>query len=178
VDVNADGKTEAFTITWPQGLTRTYFLHLELRDSSGTLITDNLYWLSTVPESPSKTGYAKEGGFTVNRDSWADLTGLRELPEVAVDATAGSRGEGSERVVEVTLGNPSKDLAFAVRLAVHKGTDGGEVAPCYWNDNLVSVLPGTTRTALAVFNESELEGKAPVVKIEGWNVPAQVLDAN
>lgn len=178
VDVNADGKTEAFTITWPSGLSKTYFLHLELRDGAGALITDNLYWLSTVPESPSKPGYAKGGGFTVNRDSWADLTGLRELPEVAVDATAGSRGEGSERVVEVTLGNPSTDLAFAVRLGVHKGAGGEEVAPCYWNDNLVSVLPGTTRTVMAVFNESDLEGKAPAVKIEGWNVPAQVLEAN
>ncbi len=178
VDVISDGKTEAFKLEWPRGLTRTYFLHLELRDSSDALVSDNLYWLSSVPETPSKPAYTPQGGFAVNRDSWADLTGLRELPRVGLEAKAASDARDGERTIDVSLRNPSKTVAFAVRLAVHKGRDGEEVAPCYWTENYASLLPGAARTVQAVFDESELDGHEPVVRIEGWNVPLQELDAN
>ncbi|HQE82491.1 MAG TPA: hypothetical protein PLM14_05785 [Candidatus Hydrogenedentes bacterium] len=177
VDVITDGKTEAFTIAWPEGLSKTHFVYLELRDDSGRMVTDNLYWLSTVPETPSKLSHGEHERFSMSRDSWADMTGLRKLPRVALEAKASSSTKDGERVIDVTLRNPSEALAFAIRLSVRKGPGGEEAAPCYWDENLVSMLPGTERTVKAVLNESELGGSAPIVRLEGWNVPVQELDA-
>ena len=172
VSVGPDGKTQAFVLQWPNGLSKTYFLVLTLEDSAGKPVTDNLYWLSTVPDIP---GEMKESwlDFQINAKSVADLTDLRSLPEVAVTATMKTGRQGDETVATVTVENPTDQLAFFVNLGVMKGTDGFEVAPCYWEDNDFSLLPGQTRTVKAVFATEDLEGSTPVLRVDGWNVTAK-----
>jgi len=172
VSVGPDGKTQAFVLQWPNGLSKTYFLVLTLEDSAGKLVTDNLYWLSTVPDIP---GEMKESwlDFQINAKSVADLTGLRSLPQVAVTATMEIGRQGDETVATVTVEIPTDRLAFFVNLGVTKGTDGFEVAPCYWEDNDFSLLPGQTRTVKAVFATEDLEGSTPALRVDGWNVTAK-----
>jgi exo-1,4-beta-D-glucosaminidase len=50
LDVPADVSTEAFTIPAISGLSTTYFIRLQLKDSSGNLVSNNLYWYSTQPD--------------------------------------------------------------------------------------------------------------------------------
>ena len=78
--------------------------------------------------------------------------------------------EGDETIVNVTLENPTNQLAFFVHLAVKQGIDGLEVAPTFWEDNYLSVMPGRKRTVTGRFYTSDLAGTDPVVVVDGWNV--------
>jgi len=170
VDVSSDGKTNAFAIDWPEGLTKLHFLSLKLEDSSGKRVDDNLYWLSTVPDIPGKQGYSREREFFVNPESVADYTDLRKLPTVKLDVTCGIEKKGEENVAQVKVKNPTGNLAFFVRLAMTKGQGGNEVAPTFWDENCFSLLPGEEKTVMATFAIEDLEGASPVLRVGGWNV--------
>ena len=67
------------------------------------------------------------------------------------------------------LENPSKSLAFFVRLKVNKGKNGEEILPVLWQDNYVSLLPGEKREITATYRASELGTAKPSVEVSGWN---------
>jgi len=167
VEVGPDGKTEAFKMEWPDNLTRTYFLHLELHDSKGELITDNLYWLSTKPDRPGKKFY---GVLPLQPTSYPDLSMLRGLDKVKLDSGCWLGQEGEDMIAEVTLRNPSDDVAFYVMLGALKGEAGLQVAPSYWSENHFSILPEKEITVTVRFAKSYLEGKDLVIAIDGWNI--------
>ena len=78
--------------------------------------------------------------------------------------------KAGESITHVTLENPSKALAFFVRLKVNKGEKGEEILPVLWQDNYVSLLPGEKREITATYRESDLGGANPSVEVSGWNV--------
>ncbi|MBI5093502.1 MAG: hypothetical protein HZB26_13805 [Candidatus Hydrogenedentes bacterium] len=171
VKVGADGKTKAFTIRWPKGLTKTHFLSLKLTDRAGKEVSNNLYWLSTIPDVP---GTEEEGHgetrYAIHPKSTADFTDLANLPKVKLEVSAKFEDKGAERVARVTVTNPSKGLAFQVHLALTKGAGGPEVTPAFWSENYVSLLPGESRTIQGAVYVRDLDGAAPAVKVDGWNV--------
>ena len=71
--------------------------------------------------------------------SYADFTALSQLPKVKLKVTDRSERKGEEEVTHVTLENPSKSLAFFVRLKVDKGAKGEEILPVVWEDNYISL---------------------------------------
>ena len=73
-------------------------------------------------------------------------------------------------MTRVTLDNPSKSLAFFVRLKVTRGTGGEEVLPVVWQDNYVSLLPGERREITATYRTRNLGNAKPEVEAQGWNV--------
>jgi len=70
----------------------------------------------------------------------------------------------------VVLQNPSKSLAFFIRLKVDKGAKGEEILPVVWEDNYISLLPGEKREVTATYRAAELGTSKPAVEIIGWNV--------
>src|SRR6185369_13620045 len=50
LSVPANASTQAFTIPTISGLSTTYFIRLQLRNSSNQLVSNNLYWYSTTPD--------------------------------------------------------------------------------------------------------------------------------
>ena len=70
----------------------------------------------------------------------------------------------------MTIENPSKSLAFFVRLKVNKGVKGEEILPVVWEDNYISLLPGEKREITATYRTSELGTAKPAVEVTGWNV--------
>ncbi len=169
VDVSADGKTKAFTIEWPKRLSKTHFLRLTLENATGSRVSDNLYWLSTVPDAPGKM-VDDWRNFAINAKSVADLTGLRSLPRVALNASCAIEQKGDETIATATVENPTNHLAFFINLGITKGADGFEVAPCYWEDNDLSLLRGESRIIKAVFATADLEGAKPMLRVGGWNI--------
>jgi exo-1,4-beta-D-glucosaminidase len=65
--------------------------------------------------------------------------------------------------------NPTKNLAFFVRLKVDKGKAGEEILPVLWQDNYISLLPGEKREISASYRASDSGGAAPYVEVKGWN---------
>ncbi len=82
-------------------------------------------------------------------------------------------GNSEEAITHVIVENPSKSLAFFVRLKVNKGKGGDEILPVLWQDNYISLLPGEKRELTATYRAQELGTAHPSVEISGWNVASQ-----
>jgi exo-1,4-beta-D-glucosaminidase len=166
-DAAADSTTKIFTLPDVQGLSPTYFLVLRLQDASGKLVGSNFYWLSTKPEV---IDWAKSNWWMTPTAQYADYTALSQLPKVKLRVADHTESKGGENVTHVTIENPSKSLAFFVRLKVDKGAKGEEVLPVVWEDNYISLLPGEKREVTATYRAAELGTAKPTVEVTGWNV--------
>jgi exo-1,4-beta-D-glucosaminidase len=166
VDVPADGVVKVVSLPEISDLSPTYFVVLKVSDSTGKLLGSNLYWLSTKPET---IDWAKSTWFNTPTQSYADFTALSELPKVKLKVTDQSNREGEQEITHVTLENPSKSLAFFIRLKLKKGAAGPEILPVLWQDNYISLLPGEKRELMAKYRASELGGERPVIEVRGWN---------
>src|SRR6266849_3495874 len=170
LDAAADSTNKVLTLPDIDSLSPTYFLVLRLEDGSGMLVGSNFYWLSTKPET---LDWEKSNWYTTPTTSYADYTALAQLPKVKLKIADRTERKGEEAITHVTMENPSKNLAFFVRLKVDKGKGGEEVLPVLWQDNYFSLLPGERREATATYRAQELGTAQPAVEISGWNVAAQ-----
>jgi exo-1,4-beta-D-glucosaminidase len=184
VEVGPDSSTRVFTLPETEGLSSTYFLNLTL-ESSGSLVSRNFYWLSTQPETLD-WGRSRDEPDDPHHSTWtptksfADYTALNTLPPVDLEVMAQSQRGESQSSTTVALRNPSRTLAFGIRLKIerawtgccvnrHGPTDEG-VLPILWQDNYFSLLPGESRQVSASYNTKDLGQSAPIVEVEGWNV--------
>jgi exo-1,4-beta-D-glucosaminidase len=55
------------------------------------------------------------------------------------------------------------------------GVGGDEVLPVTYDDNYVTLFPHESRTVTAKMDASQLNGKKPGLRVEGYNVLKQVL---
>ena len=167
VDAGADSTAKIFTLPDVSGLSNTYFLVLRLEDSTGKLVGSNFYWLSTKPET---LDWAKTTWWMTPTASYADFTAMSQLPKVKLKVAERTERKGEEAITHVTVENPSKSLAFFVRLKVDKGVKGEEILPVVWEDNYISLLPGEKRELTATYHAGELGVAKPAVEVTGWNV--------
>ncbi len=167
VDAAADSTAKIFTLPDVSGLSNAYFLVLRLQDSTGKLVGSNFYWLSTKPET---LDWAKTTWWMTPTASYADYSSISELPKVKLKISERTERKGEDAITHVTLDNPSKSLAFFVRLKVDKGAKGDEILPVIWEDNYISLLPGEKREITATYRTSELGAAKPSVEVKGWNV--------
>ena len=167
VDAAADSTSKVLTLPDIDGLSSTYFLVLRLEDSAGKLVGSNFYWLSTKPET---LDWEKSNWYTTPTSSYADYAALGQLPKVRLNVAHHTERKGEDAITHVTLENPSKSLAFFVRLKVSKGKGGEEILPVLWQDNYISLLPGEKREVTATYRTQELGAAQPVVEVSGWNL--------
>jgi len=167
IDVPADGVVKVITLPDTADLSPTYFVLLQIQDADGKQVGSNFYWLSTKPET---IDWAKSNWYTTPTLQYADFTALSQLPKVKLNVSDHSEKQGENEVTQVTLENPSKSLAFFVRLKVDKGKGGEEILPVLWQDNYVSLLPGEKREITATYRASELGTAKPYVEVSGSNV--------
>jgi len=167
LDAPADSTAKIFALPEIKNLSSTYFLVLRLTDSAGKLVGSNFYWLSTKPEI---IDWAKSNWWMTPTESYADFTGLSQLPKVTLKVTDRSTRQGDESTTTVTIENSSKTLAFFVHLKVEKGDHGVEILPVIWEDNYISLMPGEKREISATYHSSELGNEKPKVEVSGWNV--------
>ena len=113
LDAAADSTAKVFEIPQIEGLSPAYFLDLRVTDSSGKLVGSNFYWLSTKPET---LDWAKSNWYTTPTESYADYTSLAQLPKVRLNVSSRSERKGENGVTRVVVENPSKTVAFFVRL--------------------------------------------------------------
>jgi exo-1,4-beta-D-glucosaminidase len=167
INASADSTSKIFALPDIQGLSPTYFLRLTVQDSAGKVVGSNFYWLSTSPET---LDWEKSNWYTTPTATYADFTALKQLPKVKLNLTTSSERKGNEGVTLVAIENPSKNLAFFVRLKVDKGRGGEEILPVLWQDNYLSLMPGEKRRITATYRVRDLGGKNPAIEVSGWNV--------
>jgi exo-1,4-beta-D-glucosaminidase len=173
VSAPANASTQVLTIPAAAGLSTTYFIRLQLRDSSGALVSNNLYWYSTTPDVLS--GHASWYRTTVK--SYANFTGLNALASNPnVTAAASRTTSAGQETVNITLNNTSAtNIAFFVRPEITAGNGGNEVLPVTYSDNYVSLWPGESTTIAGTYQTADLGGQAPYVRVRGYNVPTSSI---
>jgi exo-1,4-beta-D-glucosaminidase len=169
IDLTADAATKAFDLPKPANLSTTYFLKLKLLDASGTLVSDNFYWLSTKPDTLDWK-HKKDTVYTPQKD-FADLTGLNSLPKVKLEVAAQSIQSGDSAMIHLRVKNPSGSVAFSIHVRAAKGPNGDDLVPILWSDNYFSLLPGEEKSITASFALSDLSGAQPSLTIEAYNSP-------
>jgi exo-1,4-beta-D-glucosaminidase len=167
LDASADSTMKVFALPELQGLSGVYFVALRLTDANGKLVGSNFYWLSTKPET---LDWAKSNWWMTPTDSFADYTALVQLPKVKLKVTVRTERKGGDSITHVTVENPSKSLAFFVRLKAQKGPKGDEILPVVWEDNYISLLPGEKREVSATYRAIDLGAEKPEVRVSGWNL--------
>ncbi len=126
-------------------------VELTLTDSTGNVVSNNIYW-------ESRTN--------------ADLTRLGNLPNQTLVLSATSHRSAAGSFVAVKMTNRGVTPALLAKLTLLDSA-GNRVLPAYYDDNYVSLLPGESRTIQATCPA----GSSPCTRValRGWNVaPASV----
>ena len=130
---------------------KLHFIKLQLRDQAGKLLSDNFYW---------------RGAF--NREN--NLQALATLPTVKLEAAAKRADAGGKCLLEVTLRNPSGNIALMAHLQLRRQSTGQRVLPVFCSDNYVSLIPGESKSITVEANSTDLKGDQPLLTLDGWNV--------
>lgn len=175
IDVRPDGKTLAFAIPEPEGWSKVHFLRLVLRDGENREIDRNVYWLSTTPDIPGRSGYGEDGIFRAEPRSSADFTPLNSLPPAQVTAEAKVTRNADELTVETLLRNDTEHLAFLAWMDIVPAPGQAALAPVYWSENCITLFPGESRKLTARMPAAISVEQTPSLRLRGWNVPETVV---
>jgi beta-mannosidase len=151
----ASGALELRMLPTPPGLSAVHFVKLELLDSMGRVVSDNFYWKETTLD---------------------DLTALDTIPNVELEGRIIRRSARGSCLLDVTLSNPTQNVAVMAHLQLRKQRTNQRVLPVFYSENYVSLLPGESRTITIEAASGELGGALPLVVVEGWNVTAKAMD--
>ena len=171
-DINLEGNGARQLAMLPalDGLSRTYFIELELASAVGKSISRNVYWLSTQTD---ELDWAHSNWYLTPLTRYADLTPLQSLATATSQVQATMRHEGAEDIASVTLTVPpsSNVVALFQHVSIKRAAGGELMLPILWSDNDVTLWPGESLTLTA--HLATLGAEAPVVEVSGWNVPTQ-----
>lgn len=159
VDVAADGVTTAFVFPEIPEASNTTLLRLVLANGDRT-ISQNVYWLSSTEDVLED----ENDWYTTPTRSYADMTGLNELPPVALKVDA--QFDPAQGHATIHLQNPGDTPAFFVRVEILDGPAGSEILPVIYSDNYISVFAGETATIEASFAPQD----AAHLRVRGHNV--------
>jgi hypothetical protein len=148
----SDVATDLGPIDFPASVSPVHFIKLDLRDSSGRLISTNFYWRAE-PGDPD------------------DLTALNQLPMVKLTANVEMPKEniGGQRRLRVLLHNPTQSIALMAHVQMRRKSSQ-RVLPVFYSDNYVSLVPGETKAIEVEAAASEFKGEASLIVVDGWNV--------
>jgi exo-1,4-beta-D-glucosaminidase len=170
--VSGNSTREAMKLPDVKGLSRVYFIELDLASADGHPVSRNVYWLSTQSD---ELDWERSNWYLTPLKKYADLTALQSLASEPSEVHASVRREGAESIATVTLSVPesSKGMAMFQHVSVRRAPGGDPVVPILWSGNDITLWPGETVSLTARF--SVPNGENPVVEVSGWNVPARII---
>ncbi|HXT22363.1 MAG TPA: glycoside hydrolase family 2 protein, partial [Thermoanaerobaculia bacterium] len=145
-----------------------YFLDARLEGAGGATLAHNFYWL---PAEEDVLDWQKSEWYYTPTQRYADMSALSSLPAAKLAVTHRFERTKDGEAVAVTLKNPGDRIAFLVELSVVGEKSGQLLAPVYWDDNYVSLLPGETREVRGTLPAHALGGDRPVFQYQAMNVP-------
>jgi len=153
-DVAANDVTPAFKLDLaPLMGTNVVLVKLELKNQSGQVVSDNLYWLAAASEFYRQ---------------------LTRLPTESLMTSATSTRSGDTGHVRVTLRNNGGAVALENKLTLLNASDKTRILPAYYSDNYVSLLPGESREIDIEYPVSAARGD-PEVSLRGWSLSPTVI---
>jgi len=135
-----------------KGIKGMVFVIMNLKNSAGTVMSHNTYWLS-----PGN-----------------DLTALNNMPGTKVDTKVLSAVvEKAEYKWTLQFSNNSDKIAFFVRPQLIN--QGDEAMPSYWTANYFTLAPHEHMTVSVSAPIAKLGNRLSTVLVEGWNVEKQMV---
>ncbi len=141
LDIDADSYKEVVKVPQNGKYSYNYFVKLELEDSAGKLISDNVYWFYSQHSS---------------------LILLPELRKTEIEYEYAVAKQDREYAIDVQLHNNADKPAFMKRVCV-TDSSGNEVNPVFWSDNYITLFPGEKKSLSARVAESDVNGDIKVV---------------
>lgn len=151
VSANPTATTKLGNVKWPTGITPVHFVKVELLDVNNKLVSNNFYWRGSGP-TPD------------------DLTAMETMPVVKLSTKATIRNSNGKVYVDVTLKNPSKNMALMTHLQLRRNKSNERVLPVSYSDNYVSLAPKEEKIITIEASEADLKGEKPIVLVDGWNI--------
>jgi len=172
VEIGGNGARQLAEVPALSGLSRTYFIELDLAAAEGRSLSHNVYWLSTQSDD---LDWAHSNWYYTPVRRYADLTALQSLPPATTDVRATTRQMGGQTSAIITLTVPasSKAVALFEHVSIKQSATGNPVLPILWSDNDVTLWPGESLTLTAHF--ATRGSGTPVVVVSGWNVPTRTV---
>jgi hypothetical protein len=128
------------------------FVILNLKNSSGKVISHNAYWISD------------DGDYIM-------FNGLAET-NINIDFIKEEKGRiNREWTFQIT--NKTDRLAFFIRPQLM--LRGEEILPSYWSESYFTLAPGESTTVSVTCPVAKLAKGDPVLKVSGWNVPGMEI---
>jgi hypothetical protein len=152
LDVPADGSTKSFAVDL-SAAKEVCLVKLELHDSRGVLLSDNLYW-----QAPPD----------------AEYLALAALPRVKLDAAPKLTRDAGKTSVTVQLSNHSAAPALMALLCVRHAGNGEKILPEFSSDNYINLLPGEARALTIEIPAKAAEGPL-TLSLEGWNIQPRTI---
>ena len=154
-DAGADAVSDGFQLELAPLLQseKIVLVSLELKNTSGEIVSRNLYWLGAENASYRR---------------------LNRLQAASISAKAKATRTGENIRVRVDLKNTGTAAALANKLTLRNEGDGSRILPAYYTDNYVSLLPGESREIEIEYPAKSAMGAAQVA-LRGWNLATQVV---
>jgi exo-1,4-beta-D-glucosaminidase len=168
IDLAGNGTRQLATLPAVAGLSRVYFIELELASANGKPISRNVYWLSTQTD---ELDWAHSNWYLTPVTQYADLTPLQSLQTATSEVRATMQREGAIAKVTLTVPPSSKAVALFQHVSIKRSAGGELMLPIVWSDNDVTLWPGESLTLTAHF--ATPVAATPVVEVSGWNVTTQ-----
>jgi len=147
------------------GIDPVYFVHLLLQNNDGVL-SRNTYWLSTTAD---ELDYSKSTFYNTPCTSYANFQALQKLPSVTLNINMKVAVNNRIIVATVSVQNPSNHIAFFIRLRIVKSSDGMDILPVFWSDNMFSLMPQESVQETATFDASQASSDDMKLIVELWN---------
>lgn len=167
--VEVASRAAARVLTVPPGPkdAPVFFVRAQLLEADGTVLTDNVYWQSQIPDDLGPP--TNDAAFETRQTSWADMTALNTMASAALEVSA-RPDAGSARTVVVRLHNPTPRIGFFQRAELLAGPgrpeSAEEILPISYDDNYVTVFPGET---VEIRGTVPAEGPVPTwVRVTGY----------
>jgi beta-galactosidase/beta-glucuronidase len=143
--ISPDCYKESFSISKIDDITPVYFVYLELKDMSGKVISDNLYWRCSQHE---------------------DFSSLLSVPKIQLNQKVNIVDEGNEYKVDVELSNESDKLSFFNHLIICDSITHKEILPAFLSDNFITLFPHQKKNITVFVEKEDLNNHKFVVEIE------------
>lgn len=142
----------------------TYFLNLKSEYTGKE--QHNFYWLSTQKDGHA---YQSSNWYVTPLRRFADFSGLKNMQAVSLESNVSIENSEDQGFITVQLTNPTNSIAFFTEVAALNPATNERLVPIFWDDNYISLLPNETRTLTASYSLDELDGAAPIIRLQSWN---------
>ncbi len=173
VIVKSEDKTSLLYIPVLEEMTETFFLDLILFDENGIEVDRNFYWLSTKDDELDYEAKFESWAYYTPSKEYADFTLLNSLPEVEIDVNY-KIIDFENNSIEVSLSNINSAIAFFIELQFMSKDSGDLILPVLWEDNYISIIPGSNRKVSAKIVDDISLDKIEL-RVKGWNLKEKLI---